>query len=188
MDWQRPPRLLNHVIALNEAHVRRLGREFIAYYHEDRTHLGLDKDTPSETNRRQTGGSGIGIADAGRRLTSSIRLEGQPREDTVKFPGRRKVDHDRYIPRPRGRTAHPIRACPGPTQSNGENRYMKRTPTLDHIKLTSDRSYRVLANHSHSPPPHSSRNPRRAMRYGASDDDLAIVALASAYAQAYKYT
>ena len=36
------------MIALNEAHVRRLGREFIAYYHEDRTHLGLDKDTPSE--------------------------------------------------------------------------------------------------------------------------------------------
>jgi len=38
----------DHVIALNEAHVRRLGREFLAYYHEDRTHLGLDKDTPSE--------------------------------------------------------------------------------------------------------------------------------------------
>jgi len=38
----------DHVIALNETHVRRLGREFIAYYHEDRTHLGLDKDTPSE--------------------------------------------------------------------------------------------------------------------------------------------
>jgi putative transposase len=38
----------DHVIALNEAHVRRLGREFIAYYHEDRTHLGLDKDTPAE--------------------------------------------------------------------------------------------------------------------------------------------
>jgi putative transposase len=37
-----------HVIALNEAHVRRLGREFIAYYHDDRTHLGLEKDTPSE--------------------------------------------------------------------------------------------------------------------------------------------
>jgi putative transposase len=36
----------DHVIALNEAHVRRLGREFIAYYHEDRTHLGLD--TPAE--------------------------------------------------------------------------------------------------------------------------------------------
>ena len=38
----------DHVIALNEAHVRRLGHEFIAYYHEGRTHLGLDKDTPSE--------------------------------------------------------------------------------------------------------------------------------------------
>ena len=38
----------DHVIALNETHVRRLGREFLAYYHEDRTHLGLDKDTPSE--------------------------------------------------------------------------------------------------------------------------------------------
>ncbi|MGA3242029.1 MAG: integrase core domain-containing protein [Bryobacteraceae bacterium] len=38
----------DHVIALNEAHVRRLGREFLAYYHEDRTHLGLDKDTPAE--------------------------------------------------------------------------------------------------------------------------------------------
>src|ERR1019366_2350252 len=38
----------DHVIALNEVDVRRLGREFIAYYHEDRTHLGLDKDTPFE--------------------------------------------------------------------------------------------------------------------------------------------
>lgn len=38
----------DHVIALNEAHVRRLGREFIAYYHEDRTHLGLAKDTPTK--------------------------------------------------------------------------------------------------------------------------------------------
>jgi putative transposase len=37
----------DHVIALNEAHVRRLGRQLIAYYHEDRTHLALDKDTPS---------------------------------------------------------------------------------------------------------------------------------------------
>jgi putative transposase len=38
----------DHMIAINEAHVRRLGREFVAYYHEDRTHLGLDKDTPFE--------------------------------------------------------------------------------------------------------------------------------------------
>jgi putative transposase len=38
----------DHLLALNAAHVRRLGREFIEYYHEDRTHLGLEKDTPSE--------------------------------------------------------------------------------------------------------------------------------------------
>ena len=37
----------DHVIAINEAHVRRLGREFAAYYHDDRTHLGLEKDTPT---------------------------------------------------------------------------------------------------------------------------------------------
>jgi putative transposase len=38
--------LLDHVIALNERHLRRLLREYVHYYHEDRTHLGLGKDTP----------------------------------------------------------------------------------------------------------------------------------------------
>jgi hypothetical protein len=38
--------LLDHVVALNEAHLRRLLREYIAYHHEDRTHCGLGKDTP----------------------------------------------------------------------------------------------------------------------------------------------
>ena len=37
----------DHVIALNEMHVRRLAREFIAYYHLDRTHDSLGKDTPN---------------------------------------------------------------------------------------------------------------------------------------------
>jgi transposase InsO family protein len=37
----------DHVIALDEAHVRRVAREFIAYYHTDRTHDGLGKDTPN---------------------------------------------------------------------------------------------------------------------------------------------
>jgi putative transposase len=36
----------DHVIALNDAHASRIAREFISYYHSDRTHLGLDKDTP----------------------------------------------------------------------------------------------------------------------------------------------
>jgi putative transposase len=38
--------LLDHVIVLNERHLRRLLREYVRYYHEDRTHLGLGKDTP----------------------------------------------------------------------------------------------------------------------------------------------
>src|SRR5215471_4772037 len=39
--------LLDHVIPLNEQHLRRLGREYLAYYHEDRTHIGLEKTTPA---------------------------------------------------------------------------------------------------------------------------------------------
>jgi len=38
--------LLDHVIVLNERHLKRLMREYIRYYHEDRTHLGLAKDMP----------------------------------------------------------------------------------------------------------------------------------------------
>ncbi|MGA2185380.1 MAG: integrase core domain-containing protein [Bryobacteraceae bacterium] len=37
----------DHVIALDESHVRRLAREYMAYYHADRTHDGLGKDTPN---------------------------------------------------------------------------------------------------------------------------------------------
>ena len=38
--------LLDHVIVLNERHLKRLMTEYIRYYHEDRTHLGLSKETP----------------------------------------------------------------------------------------------------------------------------------------------
>ena len=38
--------LLDHIIALNELHLKRLLKEYVAYYHEDRTHLGLRKETP----------------------------------------------------------------------------------------------------------------------------------------------
>src|ERR1019366_7084227 len=36
---------LDHVIVLNERHLRTLLKEYVRYYHEDRTHLGLGKDT-----------------------------------------------------------------------------------------------------------------------------------------------
>ncbi len=39
--------LLNHVIALNEVRLRRLLSHYVRYYHEDRTHLGLKKETPT---------------------------------------------------------------------------------------------------------------------------------------------
>ncbi len=39
--------VLDYVIPLNEQHLRRLGRQYLAYYHEDRTHLGLEKTTPA---------------------------------------------------------------------------------------------------------------------------------------------
>jgi putative transposase len=38
--------LLDHVVVLNEEHLLRLLREYVAYYHHDRTHLGLEKDAP----------------------------------------------------------------------------------------------------------------------------------------------
>jgi putative transposase len=38
--------LLNHVIVLDDGHLQRLLSKYICYYHEDRTHLGLGKDTP----------------------------------------------------------------------------------------------------------------------------------------------
>jgi putative transposase len=35
----------DHIIALNENHLRKLLRTYFEYYHEDRTHLGLNKET-----------------------------------------------------------------------------------------------------------------------------------------------
>jgi len=37
---------LDHVIVFNEASLHRHVRSFVAYYHESRTHLSLDKDSP----------------------------------------------------------------------------------------------------------------------------------------------
>lgn len=48
--------LLDHIIAVSEKHLRRLLSEYIHYYHDDRTHLGLNKDTP--TGRRCFSGFG----------------------------------------------------------------------------------------------------------------------------------
>ena len=36
------------MIAINERQLRRVVRSYVDYYHRDRTHLGLEKDTPEE--------------------------------------------------------------------------------------------------------------------------------------------
>jgi len=37
---------LNHVIVINEWHLRRILKSYFCYYHRSRTHLSLDKDAP----------------------------------------------------------------------------------------------------------------------------------------------
>ena len=37
---------LDHVIVMNEHHLRRILKNYFEYYHQDRTHLGLEKDPP----------------------------------------------------------------------------------------------------------------------------------------------
>src|SRR5215469_2007400 len=61
--------LLDHVIVINQRHLKRLIAEYVRYYHEDRTHLGLAKDTPA--------GRPIGThAPSGSKIRSFPRLGG----------------------------------------------------------------------------------------------------------------
>ena len=39
--------LLDHVIVVDERHLKRLMSEYVSYYHDDRTHMGLAKETPA---------------------------------------------------------------------------------------------------------------------------------------------
>jgi hypothetical protein len=58
--------LLDHIIAVDEHHLKRLLSEYVSYYHEDRTHLGLSKGTPHGRTRSSASG----------RLISHDRLGG----------------------------------------------------------------------------------------------------------------
>ncbi len=37
---------LDHVIVLNDAHLKRILASYFEYYHESRTHMGLDGNSP----------------------------------------------------------------------------------------------------------------------------------------------
>ena len=52
---------LDHVIVLNQAHLRRVLARYVSYYHESRTHLSLEKDAPTP-RRVQPPGEGDVIA------------------------------------------------------------------------------------------------------------------------------
>jgi putative transposase len=48
--------LLDHIVALNERHLKRLLSEYVRYHHQDRTHLGLEKGTPDGRTRSVASG------------------------------------------------------------------------------------------------------------------------------------
>jgi putative transposase len=74
--------LLDHIIAVDERHLKRLLSEYIRYYHGDRTHLGLGKGTPD--GRTRTIASG--------RVLSDVRLGGlHHRYDRLPDPNQRSV-------------------------------------------------------------------------------------------------
>jgi putative transposase len=60
--------LLDHVIVFNERHLKNLLSEYVRYYHEDRTHLGLHKETPL--------GRAVTMGNAQPRIISRPRLGG----------------------------------------------------------------------------------------------------------------
>jgi putative transposase len=61
--------ILDHVIPLNERHLRRLVRDYVNYHHDDRLHDSLDKDAP---NRRPVEHKPSPVAT----VTSTARLGG----------------------------------------------------------------------------------------------------------------
>ena len=53
--------LLDHVIVLNERHLKWLMRDYVRYFHEDRTHLGLAKETPAGRQRESNPSASSGV-------------------------------------------------------------------------------------------------------------------------------
>jgi putative transposase len=60
--------LLDHVIAFHERYLKRLLAEYVRYYHDGRTHLGLQNETPGERT------TAVGKGD--RHIVSMPRLGG----------------------------------------------------------------------------------------------------------------
>ena len=48
---------MDHIIVMNERHLKRLLSEYVDYYHEDCIHLELGKGTPAGRNRARDSGA-----------------------------------------------------------------------------------------------------------------------------------
>ena len=46
--------ILDHIIPVNEEHLRRVIREYVCYHQEDRVHDSLSKDTPIDVRSSQS--------------------------------------------------------------------------------------------------------------------------------------
>jgi transposase InsO family protein len=91
--------LLDHVIPINSRHLKRLLLDYISYYHADRTHLGLGKESPAG-RARSTAQAGSSLFDASGVCTT----------DTIGPP--ELGDHNRRCPPSRGQTLQFHRAQP----------------------------------------------------------------------------
>ena len=91
--------LLDHVIAVNERHLRRLLTDYVGYYHDDRTHLGLGKGTPN--NRPRSIASG--------RVLSHKRLGGLRGTVTFGLPSPKRLFVRRYLGAPHARAGSRLR-------------------------------------------------------------------------------
>jgi hypothetical protein len=67
---------LDHVVVLNETHLRRLLSGYLIYYHGARTHLSLEKDTPEPRPVERPDQGGNRRNAHGWRLASSVHTAG----------------------------------------------------------------------------------------------------------------
>jgi hypothetical protein len=84
--------LLDHIIPLNEYHLRRLGRDYLAYYHQNRTHIGLKKATPTKgttLNRKNS----YYIGSSRRRTSSPLQLV---RSSVIRAEWNRAHSHPKF--------------------------------------------------------------------------------------------
>jgi len=95
--------LLEHVIILNERHLKRLLSSCLLYYHEDRTHLGLAKDTPAGrvTEIRSAGKQDSILFETGRACAIAMRwqrrLQGDSSEDKTLLAVTRQRRSSRFL-------------------------------------------------------------------------------------------